>query len=61
MTSLRPTTFSFLIWLAINPLLVSANDPDDSKFIVNADGSAFIRIDSSHYFASAFLDSDTYS
>ena len=59
--SLKKTCFDLVIWLAAIPALVFAIEPDGSDQLFNADGSAYIRIDNSHTYTSAFLDADTYS
>jgi len=61
MTGSKVIGTKLLFILATIPALVLAVEPDNGDQIVNVDGSATIRIDASHTFASAFLDSDTYT
>jgi hypothetical protein len=52
---------SLFAWLLLCPLLATAVEPDSTGRIVTPDGNAFIQTESPHAFASAFLDTDTYS
>ena len=61
MTITRAITIENVTWLIAVLVLAITIEPSHSAEIANADGSAFIRSDSSHTYATAFLDSDTYS
>jgi len=61
MTELKKNRWILLFWLAVAPVLGVAVEPGNSDRLTNSDESAFIVIDSTHAYASAFLDSDTYT